>query len=696
MEYMDKPVGIAYKVQAELAKYGSVETIANIMFWFRHHYESFYLYDSDDPTFLDEYLLGLFLSHNNLESGEPVKAQIDSLHESLKMLFVDNHDALFSEQTSSDSDAGLPPSIFKYHRIGHRDTPLHLAHKKEYYSAVFSPLDDHFMSRFGFSVNDVMVFVDEFITHVIDESSKKWDMYKEHYEYFQELTKKPKTAWLESCLGDELMESELNEYCYNAFYIRHSADLLCIDPDAYAKGNTISKERLSACLKAFSCKLGQQFEGFEGINSDNMIFYKPIIMIDEKKFFLPKPEILRDRLDRALEYLLEEERLGDTDVWKKFVALKSDYIKDRTIKLLSRVFPQKHIFEDLYYDVDGKRKNTGPCIIYDNKVIVANTSYLFLHEIQKGHECLYKVFGDMISKSLHNTAQVLEYARSPTGAEFHTGSGNVITLDSKRNYEFFFIDVTTESAGVISTNLKNIDMLDCFGNGTHPWSVNLHDLGIITDVLNQPIYFIHYLEHRDGVQHWGLRWSPYELAFLGNYLMYGYHSRKSKDMPVDRHVDRYQIPVDRVDTLKSYCKYGKDMPKRQLHATLEKLLLNMQKYYQRDFTKVTGLLLDFPNANNIYADIEQALRTAKPNSWNATSVWNDVMDIGFTYVVGYGMDGFYKHVSSVYKKHKEKYGITRWAAIGRNLEDMKNYATFFFYDDAPVYNSKPSEDSINE
>ena len=47
---LDEPADVAYEVRSKLAKHGSVETIANIMFLFRHRYDEFYFYNYDDPV----------------------------------------------------------------------------------------------------------------------------------------------------------------------------------------------------------------------------------------------------------------------------------------------------------------------------------------------------------------------------------------------------------------------------------------------------------------------------------------------------------------------------------------------------------------------------------------------------------------------------------------------------------------------
>ncbi len=664
-----------------MSQFVSAVNVANFMIYARHSYDDKFE-DADTPNLymLDEYLLGLFLSDHNLAVDAPTYAEFNTLYDEMHDFFT-KYCLNLHTKFPRIHDRESPDYIFQYQQIGQRRLPLHVKQRARYHLEVFSPLDDYFMSHFGFSVKDIVKFVDDFITRITVIEIQNSGIYTGKFNQFKKLAKNKETSWINKYFEEVDETNCIDQYCYYAFYAAASRDVLFINPEEYAVGMSSQEKKVFlAYLDAFSCTFGDQFKNFQGPLSDNIIFYKPIIRLDEKTFFFPKPEILRDRLDQALEYLLESERKQNTDTWKKFVQLRSDYILQKSYESLSKVFPKKHIFENLSYEIDGKRNDTGPCVIYDNKVIVTVESHLSLYQLRPLREHLYKEFASEVSKSLNNVSQILEYATG-SKVKLEADDGRTVTLQPDIDYEFFFVAVTPDQPNILATNLKNVAAFDCFGKKIRPWFVNLYDLDIITDLLNQPIYFIHYMEQRNTVQRQNAFRSPYELAFLGHYLTHGYFFfDENSDYDPD-----YLLPLSKMDPIEHYYILNHDLPTLPIPETLQDLLLNMQKYYQRGFTKITGTLLDFAHGwQDISDNIKYVNKTTKPDYWSEANISSIELDIGFTYIGGYGMEDFYKQAVHRYKKAKQEKAIGRWITIGRNVLDKKNYATFFLYDDSPV------------
>ena len=89
------------------------------------------------------------------------------------------------------------------------------------------------------------------------------------------------------------------------------------------------------------------------------------------------------------------------------------------------------------------------------------------------------------------------------------------TDSSNTSYQFFFVNVTLESLSGFATGLKDIEPFGFFKDYEYPWFVYLYDLDIVASLLQEPIYFIHYLEQRMKAQKQNIFSSSSELILLG-------------------------------------------------------------------------------------------------------------------------------------------------------------------------------------
>lgn len=635
-----------------------------------------------NPHTINGYILGMFLRHRNSDAGEPDLKDFNDLYYLAEDIGKELKDSLAKDTSMSSSTGAIPErSISQIQQIGHDYVEEHLEYKREYFRRVFSPLDDYFSSVYGFTIDGVIEFVDDYIKRIDAMTKSRFDISLRYEAEFKKLGKKKWTSWINRYFEDEEKCRDFLDHCEHEARYRNSAGMLVIDPGkhAYLTGKT-DKKGLLGCLNAFSCGPSDQFDGFGGPLSDNIIHYKPIIRMRNGKFFFPFPAALNAHLDQALEYLLAERR--DDDAWEKFVGLKSDYLRRRTFELISDVFPDKHVFENLYCETDSGRYDTGTCVIYDNKIIIVGTSSISLEERRSSGENIHEKLVGIVADSLRRAARIREYAgRNP--AEFHATDGRTVTLKPDIDYEFFYIDVTLDHAGMASTCLKSGGMLDGLDDKEHAWSVSLHDLEVAVKLLDQPIYFIHYLIQRHAAYKRNVIRTPYETAMIGYYVTHG--SLDPLEL-LGHGTDGTMLPADEKNSVTEHANCS-EFPPEMMPADFKDLLLNMQKYYQRGFTDVTSALLDFSYAYReaIVKNIRRITSKLRPNEMYSFSL-NSMpdKDIGMTYVVSYTTTGLHKHATDTYKSEKQKHAARRWVTIGRNITDRKNLATFFIYDDTPA------------
>lgn len=551
------------QLEEKLCEYGSVEFIANLIMK-EIYAQSFSLYDSSNPMAENPfgfYALGMFLTHNNLDAGEPHPNKVDEFIQLLIQYFnTFNISLIFDEQNCKLND--LIPFHSQLHKI-HNDLNPHIYPHQldDYYQQVFLPLDDHFDRYYGFSIKDARKF----------------------------------TFAFSNCLNNH-MDTRL-QFHADAVYIADSKNILTVNIDEYCKQNNIlNKSNFKAFLNTLSCTFGEQFPNFKNPLSDNLILHKPFIKLNENEFFLAKLDLLHYNLYDYLEYLLKNKEKTNPPIWNKFVKLKSDYLENKSLEFFSRIFPKKCLFQNLYYWMDGKRFEVDLLCIYDNKIFIieSKSGNLTSYARREGREQLRKRLSDLIKKAQMQATCTKSYMKSQPQAQFwdKTRDNLLLEIDSTgTSYEFIFINVTLEYLGSLATGLKNIDAFSFFKCGTYPWSVYLHDLDVVTDILREPIYFIHYVEQRLKVQNQHIFHSQSELVLLGYYLNYGIFYTES--ISTSRNVSMIALMPHFMDPIEKYYLEDALKPKLTIPQTLGKLLLNIQKYQNNGFTKLTSLLLNF-------------------------------------------------------------------------------------------------------
>ena len=683
---------IKNRLDEKLCEYGSVELIANLVLKEMVAQSSLF-HNPMNPMGKNpfgKYSAGLFLSKNNLDVGEPHPNHLNEFISLLSQYFDSFRMSLMFTDKKSFNPSNLTTFISQQEKITDDMNPNMYPHQKnDYYKHVLFPLNDYFVSKFGFSIQDAIKFIENFLIWLNKSMKDRYRFVYEKYNIKEELMK-PEMASLRQIYEkvNITIEQACNYYADALPYI-DSKNILTINVDDHCKQQDITnKDAFKKYLNTFSCMLGDQFEDFEDPLSENIISYKPIIKLDENTFFMSQPSLLDTNLDDLLEYLLEEEKKINSETWNRFVNLKSDYLEDKSFEFFSRVFPKKCIFKNLYYWIGRERMEIDLLVVYDNKILIIESKSGNLPSSAKreGHNQLQIRLTDLIKKAMLQATRGRNYIKSRSKVQFWNESKDTVLLDidsSKTNYEFFFINVTLEHLGSLATSLKNIETFDFFEDNEYPWSVYLYDLDIITDLLREPIYLIHYIEQRLVAQEQHIFSAPSELIMLGYYLQYGnFHKRLLTD---SENVGKIGMAADYMDAIEEHYMQGKKRPELPIPKKLAALLLNIQKYRQKYFTKVTSLILNFPLnekkllANNLEMKFRHTTKTKVPDGF--TIALKEPFDIGFSYFTSATMKNFYKDATRQYLQRKHQMQITRWATIGRNVLDKKNYATFFIYDD---------------
>lgn len=673
-------------LDTKMIQHGSVELMANIAIQ-EIFVQNPLMHNPDNPLAENPYLaflLGLFLVKNKLDAGEPTPEIVSDVLESTNNYFDKFKWAVSPIDPENVKEEDFLIFVTRQKKFLDDLNPhCYPKQKEDYVKRVFSKVDYFLESKYGFNSNDAILFSKK----IIDKIERSiWEKYKQT----SELTKKfkeqsyAKKEEVETALQEKnmTMEQMINHFG-NTHLLYNSKDILTINVKNFCQEENISdEEKFKKYLNAISCKFGEQVNRFEDPLSDNIIFYKPIIQLDENNYFCPKPDFLIYKLDSVLENLLGE----DSNALDKFNESKSVYLEDKSYEFFSRIFPKENLYRNLRFDFNGQNFETDLLLLYDDKIFVieSKSSHLPLSAKRGGIVSLENGLKAIVKKAYTQGSNVRDYINSQQTVKFQDEQKNtVLELTLIPENEFFFINVTTENLGLIGTNLKRLDILDLFTDDEYPWSVNIYDLDTVSDCISEPAYFIHYLEQRIRAQKQDIFEAVEEIDFLGYYYKNG---NFYTELVASGHTTSIMISPDFYQILDNCYLLDKPKPQMNIPKILDELIKNMQKYRQKGFTKVTSLLLDLPYAQRklLSSKIKQKLvkigKDKCPDGFYLALP--DPYDIGFSYFTSTTTTDFHKHAKKRMLLCKYDNKIKRWAMIGRNINDKKNFTTVYYYDDS--------------
>ena len=153
----------------------------------------------------------------------------------------------------------------------------------------------------------------------------------------------------------------VQKYCF----LTGASQILIINIDDFCRSNKITqKSKFTNFLNTLSCTFGEQFQNFNDPLDENIISFKPFIQLDKYNYFCPMVTSLIPKLDLILENLLIDEKKNQTDAWHTYEKAKSKFLEDKTCEFFSRIFPQKCVHRNLFYQMNGKRYETDLLIIF--------------------------------------------------------------------------------------------------------------------------------------------------------------------------------------------------------------------------------------------------------------------------------------------------------------------------------------------
>ena len=249
---------------------------------------------------------------------------------------------------------------------------------------------------------------------------------------------------------------------------------------------------------------------------------KPLIVLSDHRVLLPG---LPNALDSLWEGLESFARV-DPSLYARFQQTKADWLEERAVEYLQRVFGEKAVYRNLSYpdpDKPGEHANT------ELDVAVHWGPFLVLAEVKAKQFRLEGQLGDVgrlrsdlkanVDDAFQQARRARTYLASVAEAHFReVGTGRELCLRRDQLRRVYLVTVSLHLLGNAINRLANLRTLGLLEEEDYPWAVSLADLDIITRFVEGPDVFLHYLERRREVEREILFPLNDEIDLFGAYL----------------------------------------------------------------------------------------------------------------------------------------------------------------------------------
>jgi len=555
---------------------------------------------------------------------------------------------------------------------------------------VFQKFEKHFFNTYGFTPKDALNFGKQIIERYDNLVRKrKEETLKSKEKMRKELEQSKKGEEIRKMFKESyatMNDEEILEIYFAFIFFFYPQEIFLFTIEDFCKEENIkSIDNFKNYLKTLSCKFGENNE-YDSVLDDNIILTRPIINLDDRYYFSPSFLDLTGRLPLILETLLEPEKLNQTKLWQKYQKnVKSKFTEDKTCEFLSRIIPNDLINRNLSYSYMGKEREADVLFKYDNKIfIVEIKSGRFSQAAQRG--ALKRLQSDLkkLIEEAYEQSKVAEnYIKSTEKAIFKNKKNEEIIINFDKTMDsFILINVTLEPLMALSTGLKKLQSLGLFQENEYPWSVNLFELDVITNHIESPGAFIHFLESRlkalDKDAFFGLD----ELDFLAYYLSIGnLFTPLTKD---GKAFDTVLFDNTLVLDFDKHYLLGRESPTLRIESEWKKIINLLENFPNNmGHTNVISALLDVPHESRkrmikgFKSITHKTMKDRKEHDY--TEYLDSVLDTGYTFMTHTGRRDFLKKFEGYSTLKKYQCNAKRWVSIGFIVSGYKWSISNIYY-----------------
>lgn len=357
--------------------------------------------------------------------------------------------------------------------------------------------------------------IDAFMSDVINHAKAFEDLWKrakkksrkqrtEVDEQILTICKNKKTAWIFGYV------KRLNEIAPKSIPVYRS-NLNCLDPQPS------DKEWTALC-------------NLIGLTTENCKdIVRPIEVRQRPLFVLPDNRVVLADISNALDALwerFEQTAKADQSFYdKRYQKKKAEWLEEKVLESLSRIFPPKHIYRKLSYpDPDKKDGSTA-----ELDIAVYWRPFLILVEAKARQFRMESQLGDLgrlrtdikanVEDAFQQARRAVRYINRVESPEFtEVFSEKKLSFQRNSIRRIYLFTVSQHHLAGIVNKLATFEHMGLFEDGEYPLSICIADLELISEFCDGPDVFLHYIEKRLEIQRESIHIRADEIDFFGAYL----------------------------------------------------------------------------------------------------------------------------------------------------------------------------------
>ncbi len=552
---------------------------------------------------------------------------------------------------------------------------------------IYAPHDAWFLKNLGFTISEALLISESIINeHNRRINDEKQSCSERAQKHVNELIAEGKAN------EKDKRDLEIKFGCY--YYFGNADNILSFTLDDLVRFSGQPKEKCLQYLSRLSQKFGYKNPKYSNTYEDphtapwdyNTLYERPIISYGDR-YFVPLLSLFNEVLLHTFYYDL----INNTQYWKNEGEKKyGGWLEQETADFLKNVFPEDEVFINPQYP-DGNEL-CDVLVLHDRKVFIFQCKMKKLrYEAKIGKD--YNLIKDDLSKSVKESfeqaSRAREYFFNNQQTKIKVSRGEII-VDSKQISEIFPVSITLGDYQNLTTRLANINpALNLFSDNQYPWAVSLLDLRIISELIDYPSMFIHYVKRRLAIERTNFELKADETDLLGFYFSQGLYFDTAEFKKMDGlALSGFSDEIDKYFFEKYERGKEPQKPKQRMPSRFEEYLRGVESLESPYKTDCAMRLLDlgYQGREMFVNAAEQAKeKCIKDNSLHSFSTVINDNSLGLSFIAMNTKDdleALFKQVFSfsVMKKYTTK--CKEWAGFGwdRNSRRLIDVAVFLSFD----------------
>ncbi|MGA9671144.1 MAG: hypothetical protein WBQ94_18180 [Terracidiphilus sp.] len=214
--------------------------------------------------------------------------------------------------------------------------------------------------------------------------------------------------------------------------------------------------------------------------------------------------------------------MNDSTYAPRFEKSRGDFVERKVWEYMKRIFPEQMIFRNPAYP--NGEEFSDVAVLHDGKILIFQCKAKGLTRDARIGADFSRLRADMqaaIRLAFDQAVRGRQYIRSKDAPVLKVGKMGM-RIDGRMITDIYLINVTLMPFLTFATRFENVEeALGLFPEREYPFSAALGDLDIITQLLNSPAAFLHYLNRRLALEKTPFAVDADEIDLLGLYLSQG-------------------------------------------------------------------------------------------------------------------------------------------------------------------------------